>query len=116
MENLNNISVVIFTIINILILLTSITYYRKAKKHIQNASYEKIVIKETTKNPLVIKDQFIYSIYHQSIMGDIYHNRIMKESSYRMMDYIAKQNVIEVEEEPIDQLSKKITLKLTVLK
>lgn len=110
--------IIILSIVNILFSLTAYRYYSNARdmyRRIFNEPFERIVIKETIKKPLVVQDQFNYSIYHFNVIGSTYHNHVMRDSYHRMIEKIAETGSIEVREEPVDQLNKKITLKLTII-
>lgn len=105
---------ILFTLFNIAILLTTISYWKKIRKYEQQ-TFERIVIKDTIKKPIIVQDQFIYSIYHFNVLGSTYHLNAMRDSYHRMIEKVAETGSIEVYEEPVDQLNKKITLKLTIL-
>lgn len=106
---------ILFSLFNIAILLTTIRYWKKIRGY-EQSTFERIIIKDTIKSPLVIQDNFKYSIYHFNVIGSTYHNHVMREAYHRMIEKIAEEGCIEVYEEQVDQLNKNITLKLTILK
>ncbi len=68
----------------------------------------------TYKQPLKIQHSFIFSKYHQQIVGDTYKNRVMRESYHCLIDEIAKCGCIEYQENDIDQLNKEVRLTVYV--
>lgn len=108
---------IVITLINLGILLTTITYWRNRRKHNQTI-YENIIIKDTVKRPIIVLDESLFSIYHYSILGEHYRKSYLRECSHRLIDKCMDDGLIEIMEEdyPFEPLKKKLKLKLTILK
>lgn len=108
-----------FVIICMVILLTSIRYYLNARdmyRRIFNEPFERIIIKDTVKRPIIVQDETLFSTYHHSIIGETFRRTHLRESAHRLIDKCLDEGLIEItEDESNVPQTKKIRLKITLL-
>jgi hypothetical protein len=106
----------ITSIFSLTCLILAYRYYRKGYRYAGYPSTKSLVVMEHIyKKPLIVQDEFIYSTYQFNIIGSLYHNQVMRESAHRLIEKVLETGSIEVSEEPIDPVNKRIRLKLIIL-
>lgn len=105
------------TIINLFILAGTVRFYRLNSKNLDMLDPKRQVFTiHTEKHPLVFRYDFIYSLYHFNVIGSTYHNQVMRDARVQLVEKMSQEGCIEVIEEPMDMLNKRVTLKITLLK
>lgn len=71
----------------------------------------------THKHPIVVQDETLFSTYYESILGQTFRRTHLRESAHRLIEKCMDEGLVEIteEESPIP-LSKKMRLKITLLK